>query len=132
MLKVAPTLLLEKIEPTLDFFVERLGFTTVAEVPGDEGLAFALLACDRFEVHLQTIAAAGKDIPYLGRAAFPPACFLYIDVDDVATLYEKLKGTEVLVGLEKTFYGATHFFIREPGGHVLGFSQNATHPATEL
>jgi hypothetical protein len=28
------------------------------------------------------------------------------------------------VPLSRTFYGATHFFIKDPGGQVIGFSQN--------
>jgi hypothetical protein len=36
----------------------------------------------------------------------------------------KTQGCDIILPLEKTFYGATHFFIREPGGHVLGLSEN--------
>ena len=124
MLKVAPSLILEKIEPSLKFMVERLGFSKVAEVPGENGLDFVLLTNGNAEIHLQTRKSAAKDIPYLGDCRLPPASFLYIDVDDVKTLHENLKDCDVIVPLQKTFYGATHFFIREPGGHVLGFSQN--------
>jgi hypothetical protein len=76
------------------------------------------------EVHLQTRASVAKDMPYLAACALPPATFLYIDVDDVHALHAQFQPHEILVPIEKTFYGATHFFIKEPGGHVLGFSQN--------
>ena len=33
MLKVAPTLILEELEPSVAFFVDKLGFEKVAEVP---------------------------------------------------------------------------------------------------
>ncbi len=125
MKKLAPTLIVDRIEPSLAFFVERLGFTKGAEVPGDDGaLVFALLAAGEVEVHLQTRASAGKDIPYLRASAMPPSSFLYIDVDDVEARWAALKDCEILVPLEKTFYGATHFFLKEPGGHVIGLSQN--------
>ncbi len=127
MLKIAPTLIVEKIEPSLTYFVERLGFEKVAEVPGDGGLDFALLMSGGHEVHLQARASAAKDIPYFAKAGMPPSCFLYFDVADVAKYWELLKGDDVVFPLEKTFYGATHFFIREPGGHILGISQNGTH-----
>lgn len=125
MLKVAPTLIVDRIEPSLAFFVDRLGFTKAAEVPGDDGsLVFAMLVCGGVEVHLQARASAGKDIPELAQGKMPSSSFLYIDVEDVAALWERLKDCDVLLPLQKTFYGATHFFLREPGGHVLGFSQN--------
>lgn len=124
MLKVAPTLIVDQVEPSLAFFETKLGFTKVTEVPGEGALVFALLSKGNAEVHLQSRASAGKDLPYLGKSEMPPSSFLYFDVEDVKSLYEELKGGDVLSPLEKTFYGATHFFIREPGGHVLGFSQN--------
>jgi uncharacterized glyoxalase superfamily protein PhnB len=124
MLRVAPTLIVERIEPSLEFWVNRLGFTKAVEIPGEDGLVFAMLVNDNVEVHLQTRATAAKDMPYLSDCRMPPSAFLYIDVEDVRALFEKLKDCDVILPLEKTFYGATHFFIREPGGHVLGFSEN--------
>jgi uncharacterized glyoxalase superfamily protein PhnB len=126
MIKITPTLIVEKIEPSLKFWTETLGFTKVADVAGEKGLVFAMLVKDTLEVHFQTRESAGTDIPYLKDCKNPPATFLYIDVKDVKTLYEKFKNLDILLPLEKTFYGATHFFIREPGGHVLGFSENNT------
>ena len=123
--KIAPTLIVDKIAPSLNFFVEALGFTKAMEVPGESGLAFALLVKDSLEIHLQARSSAGTEIPYLGKSAMPPSCFLYLDVDDVQGVYEKLKDTDLLFPLAKTPWGAQHFFIREPGGHVIGFSQNA-------
>jgi uncharacterized glyoxalase superfamily protein PhnB len=124
MLKIAPTLIVDRVEPSLEFLTKRLGFSKVMEVAGEGSLDFALLSSGEHEIHLQKRSSAGRDIPYLGGSGGAPSCFLYIDVSDVKALYEQLKDTEILVPLEKTFYGATHFFLREPGGHVLGFSQN--------
>jgi uncharacterized glyoxalase superfamily protein PhnB len=124
MQKVAPTLLVEKIEPSLKFWTEELGFTKEMEVPSEQGPVFVMLTNGPVEVHLQTLASASKEIPILKNCKMPAASFLYIDVPDVHALYDKLRRFEIVVPLEKTFYGATHFFLREPGGHILGFSQN--------
>ena len=37
MIKVAPTLIVDRIEPTMHFMIEQLGFCKVAEVPGKNG-----------------------------------------------------------------------------------------------
>jgi len=124
MLKIAPTLIVDNVEKSLIFWTDTLGFTKVVDMPGDDGLAFAMLVNGKVEVHLQSRASAKKDMPYFADARMPSSSFLYIDVENVKDLYEKLKNCDVLSPLEKTFYGATHFFIREPGGHVVGFSQN--------
>lgn len=122
MLKVAPTLIVERIEPSLEFFIRRLGFEKTVEVPGDDGaLVFAMLNAGAVEIHLQSRASV--DLPYLASSS-TPSTFLYIDVADVRALWERLQDCDILKPLEKTFYGATHFFLKEPGGHVLGFSQN--------
>ncbi len=126
MLNVAPTLIVDRVEPSVAFFTERLGFTKMTDVAGDDGaLVFALMTAGAVEVHLQTRASAARDLPYLAAGAMPSSSFLYIDVEDVRALWEQLKDCEILVPLEKTFYGATHFFLKEPGGHVIGFSQNS-------
>jgi uncharacterized glyoxalase superfamily protein PhnB len=125
MLKLAPTLIVEKVEPSVKFFTEKLGFEKEIDVPGEEGLVFAMLKKGEVEIHLQDRKSVAKDMPYLANCKTPSASFLYIDVVDVRTLYETLSDCEVIVPLEKTFYGALHFFIKEPGGHVIGFSQNS-------
>lgn len=124
MLKVAPTLIVDKIEPSLPFWIEKLGFAKVVDVPGEGGLVFAMLSKGGVEIHYQSRASVAKDIPYLANSTLPSSSFLYIDVEDVRQIFEQLKDCDILVPLEKTFYGATHFFVREPGGHVIGFSQN--------
>lgn len=83
-----------------------------------------MVAKGNVEIHFQSRASTRKDMPYLSDSRMPPSSYLYIDVENVESLYEELKNHDVLSPLEKTFYGTTHFFIREPGGHVVGFSQN--------
>jgi uncharacterized glyoxalase superfamily protein PhnB len=122
--KVAPTLIVDRVEPSVRFWTERLGFQKVTEVPGDDGPVFALLSQGNAEVHFQSRASAARDLPHFEKSQLPSSSFLYIDVPDVRALYRKLSDAEIVVPLEKTFYGATHFFIREPGGHIVGFSQN--------
>ena len=124
MLKQAPTMIVDKVEPTMNFMIDRLGFAKAMDVPGEEGLSFAMMVNGNVEIHIQTRSSASKDCPYFKNSTNPPSSFIYIDVEDVRSLYENLKNADVLVPIEKTFYGATHFFIREPGGHVFGFSQN--------
>lgn len=123
--KIAPTLIVDEVEPSVLFWEETLGFTKTVEVPGEDGkLVFAMLVFEDLEVHFQNRASVKKDLPSLASGKLPSSSFLYIDVDDVRKLYQKLKDCDIVTPLEKTFYGALHFFIRDPGGHIIGFSQN--------
>ncbi len=119
--KVTPILRVENIEPSLGFWVDRLGFTKVVEVNEGDALGFVILRLGHVEIMLQSRASLAKDIPALGQGAFPP-CVLYIGVTELDELEKKLEGIEVIVPRRVTFYGATEIWAREPGGHVVGFA----------
>ncbi len=56
MKKLTPVLLVEEIEPCLAFWVERLGFQKVTEVPEGNKLGFVILVKD-----CVTVEAEGAD-----------------------------------------------------------------------
>jgi hypothetical protein len=71
---------------------------------------------------LQTFASVKDDLPSIG--ALGRSALIYLDVPDLSAIESKLEGVEVLVPRRKTFYGAEEIFVREPGGHVVGFAQH--------
>jgi uncharacterized glyoxalase superfamily protein PhnB len=121
--KLSPVLVVDAIEPCLSFWVDRLGFTTIAEVPDGDRLGFVILQKDGIEVMYQSRDSVRKDIPAL---AGTPAggTNLYIDVADVAAVERAVKGAEVVVPRRKTFYGADEIGVREPGGNAVIFGQH--------
>ncbi|HZF27470.1 MAG TPA: VOC family protein [Steroidobacteraceae bacterium] len=121
--KLTPVLFVKRIEPCLDFWEKRLGFTRLAEVPEGDHLGFVLLMRDGIEVMYQTWSSVGSDIPPLGSEAATSRQFLYVDVDDLTSFETALKGIDYVVPKRKTFYGATEIIVREPAGHVVTFSK---------
>ena len=121
--KLSPVLVVDAIEPCLPFWVDRLGFTKIAEVPEGDRLGFVILQKDGIEVMYQSRASLRKDIPALADA---PAggTSLYIEVADVAAVERAVKGAEIVVPRRKTFYGADEIGVREPGGNVVVFGQH--------
>jgi uncharacterized glyoxalase superfamily protein PhnB len=124
MKKLTPVLFVEAIEPSLAFWVDRLGFAKTVEVPHEGRLGFAILERDGIEVMLQSWASVAADIPKLASAPRGHSCGMYIEVEDLAAITQKLEGVEIVVPKRETFYGATEVFVREPGGHVVGFAQH--------
>ena len=124
--KLAPVLVVDAIEPCLSFWVDRLGFTRIAEVPEGDRLGFVILQKDGIEVMYQSRESVRKDIPAL---AGTPAggTNLYIDVADVAAVERAVTGLEVVVPRRKTFYGADEIGVREPGGNAVIFGQHTAH-----
>jgi uncharacterized glyoxalase superfamily protein PhnB len=120
--KLTPILVVEAIEPALPFWTERLGFARTAEVPEGDRLGFVILARDGIEVMYQTRASIGNDVPSMLDV---PArgTVLFIEVDDIGAIETAMQGVEVVVPRRRTFYGADELFVREPGGHVVGFAQ---------
>ena len=117
MKKLTPVLFVEEIEPCLDFWVQRLGFTKTVELPEGDKLGFVILVNSQVEVMLQSRASVHKDVPSLARGPFQTSGMgLYIEVEDLAALREALKGCDIVVPERKTFYGMHEIGVRAPGG----------------
>lgn len=118
--KLTPVLFVEKIEPCLPFWVERLGFKKTTEVPEGDALAFVMLTRDNVVVMLQTRASLAKDIPALADER--SRSFLYIEVSDLEEFIQRLEGADIVVPVRETFYGAREISVRDPAGNVITFA----------
>jgi len=114
--------IVDAIEPSLQLWVEQLGWRVVVDVPDGDRLGFVLLQRDSAELMLQTRRSLAGDLPKV--AALSPSSILYLDVNDLALAERAVAGAELLVPPRKTFYGAHELFIRDPAGHVIGFSHH--------
>lgn len=119
--KLTPVLIVEAIEPCLPFWEGRLGFKRTMEAPHDNRLGFVGLQQGDLEVMLQTKACVRDDLPQAeGRG---DSAALYIEVKSLAEVEKAVKGLPILVR-RRAPYGAEELFLREPGGHVVGFAQH--------
>lgn len=123
LLKSTPVLFVEHIAPSLAFWRDRLGFAVTAEVPGENGPAFAILERDGIEIMLQTEAALRADPHAAGIRLDGDRGFLFVEVADIDATAAALEGVEVVAPRHDTFYGATEIGYREPGGHYVTFAQ---------
>jgi catechol 2,3-dioxygenase-like lactoylglutathione lyase family enzyme len=124
---IVPILVVDRIEPSLSLWVDRLGFEVVAEVREGEELGFALLARGETQLMYQTRASLQGEVD---RGELPPAAIpggatwsvVYLRVDDLEEVRGRLQGVELLVPHRRTSYGAEETWLREPGGHLVGFA----------
>ncbi len=125
---VAPVLIVERVEPTRDFFRDRLGFAQVAEVPHGAGLGFVMLRKDAVTIMVQSHASVIEDVgPDAARAVNETisgrgAVGLYVALSDVELVVPAVADADVIVPLRKTFYGRHEITVREPGGHAITFA----------
>ncbi len=122
-MKVTPILYMEAIEPSLKFWVDRLGFKTTLTMPDGDRLGFAILENGSSEVMLQTSASAAADMTTLGAFfAARPKSVLFIEVDDFAGVVKRLEGIQPAMPVRQTDYGMTEIGILEPGGNLVVFA----------
>ncbi len=134
MKKLTPNLIVDDIETSLPFWVERLGFQQVAAVPEDgtggpddgptEGkkLGFVILVRDTVELMLQSRASLAKDLPAIADG--PYRSIFYLEVADLAPIHQALDGWPILE-TRTTPYGAHELITDDPAGNRVFF---AVHP----
>ena len=123
-----PVLYVDAIEPSLEFWRDRLGFRVDVEVPHGDALGFVILRHGAVEVMLQTTASLAADAPEYAQRHNGDKTFLFIEVDDIDAIARSLDGCDVVLPRRTTFYGATEIGYREPGGHYATFAQIARAP----
>lgn len=119
MTKISPVLRVPSVDDVLPFWEERLGFSRTVELPGGDGIAFAILVRDDLEVMLQSAASADADVPALAGPSVPGTTALFIEVDDLAPWLAKLRPTDHVAPVRETFYGMREAILRDPAGHVV-------------
>jgi hypothetical protein len=125
MKKLTPVYVVERIEPCLDFWVGRLGFEKVVEIPEGNALGFVILTRGNVEIMYQSLASVAKDISALAveMAGTGSPNGTYIEVSDIDDVERRLAGCDLVVPRRTTFYGATEIGVREPAGNLILFAQ---------
>jgi hypothetical protein len=120
-MKITPVLYLDRIEDSLPFWVDTLGFTQGPSVPHDGALGFVILTRDDTEVMLQTWASVNADAPTLLQAAphMAAGSSLFIEVDDLAPFKQRITAAQIILPERATFYGTREVGVLAPSGHVV-------------
>jgi catechol 2,3-dioxygenase-like lactoylglutathione lyase family enzyme len=121
-MKITAVLLVDSIEKSLPFWVDRMGFTKTVDVPEGDVLGFAILVRDGAELMLQTIESVRKDAPQLVPQSAGYNVGLFVEVQDFADVLKRLDGYPVALPERVTFYGMREIGVREPNGHIVTFA----------
>lgn len=122
--QLTPVLIVEKVEPCLEFWVDRLGFEVTNKVADPEGkLVFASVQRGGIEIMYQTRASVVQELPGAARELVGHSVSLFITVDNLDAVEKSIAGAPVVKPRHQTFYGSTEIYVREPGGNTVGFAQ---------
>lgn len=120
---VSPNIFVRDIHKTISFYTE-LGFDLVLTVPETGEPDFAMMVSGSVTFMFQTFSSLGEELPDISRKD-GGSLLLYIQIKGIRVLFDRLKDkVTVLKGLEKTFYGATEFSIRDINNYVLTFAED--------
>ena len=121
---LSPNLFVKDMNETISFY-KLLGFTLAMTVP-DDGTEFvwAMMMKGNVTMMFQTFVSLGDELPEINRQD-GGSLLLYIKLKGIRKFFEEIKEkVTVLKSLEKTFYGATEFSIRDNNNYVLTFAED--------
>src|SRR5215475_2460843 len=122
-MKITPVLIVEEIEKSLVFWVERMGYTKTVDVPEDGKFGFVILVNGGAELMMQTLTSVRKDEPKFAPDGInTKGTVLFIEVDDFAEVRKRLEGYAIVMPERVTFYGMREIGVAEPGGHTVIFA----------
>ena len=124
-MKITPVLIVEQIERSLPFWIDRMEFEKTVEVPEGDKLGFVILTRDGAELMLQTTTSVQKDTPQFAPASQANQAALFLEVDNFEDTLKRLDGYPIAMPERVAFYGMREIGVLEPSGHVVVLAARA-------
>jgi uncharacterized glyoxalase superfamily protein PhnB len=127
-MKITPVLTVKDIEPCLPFWVDRMGFQNLAQMPEphqSDKIGFVMLQRDGVELMIQTAASVAEDEPAFAPGNESRVASLYVEVNDFADTLKRLEGYPLAMKERTTFYGMREVGLFDPAGNVVMFAVKA-------
>ena len=129
--KLTPNLLIASVEQSLAFYVDTLGFERGMTVPEQSPFVFASVTSGPIEIFVNDRATAVKEYPAFDGKPLGATGTLFIEVEGIEALYERLKPlVTVVMPFITQWYGMKEFAIADPDGYVITFAQRSTQTET--
>ena len=125
--KLTPNLIVANVERSAEFYRDVLGFSVQMTVPDAPPFAFAIVTTGSVEVFLNSQESAAAEYPAFAGRPIGGTLTLFIEVVNIVEAYESLKGTvDVVMPLEKKWYGMTEFAFLDPDGYVITYAERTS------
>ena len=121
---LAPNLIVADVERSMRFYRDVLGFSVVTTVPDASPFVFAIMKSGPVEVYLNAPGPAVEEYPALKDRPIGGTLTLFIRIVGIRAAYETLRSrVNVVMPLEKKWYGVTEFACTDPDGYVITFAE---------
>jgi uncharacterized glyoxalase superfamily protein PhnB len=123
MESLTPNIFVKDINASIAFY-KILGFDLAMTVPEKGEYVWAMITSGNVSIMFQTFTSLGDTLPDISRQD-GGSLLLYIKLKNIRSFFDSVKEkVPVLQGLEKTFYGATEFSIKDINGYILTFAED--------
>jgi len=133
---LAPNLMVEDVRRSAGFWCDKLGFEPRMSVDAAKGfhpglpdtgeIIYAQFVSGNVEVMVQRRDSIGEELPSFSDRATGGGFTLYVQVDDLDALFERLGDSVPTVkDLHTTFYGMREWYVSDPDGVVVCLAQQA-------
>ena len=127
--KLTPNLIVSSVERSLAFYTEVLGFARGITVPEESPLVFALVTSGSVEIFLNDKSTVAKESPQFAGLSIGGGNTMFIEVEEIDPLHERLKPTvKIVMPIVTQWYGMREFAITDPDGYVIAFAQRVAQP----
>lgn len=121
---LTPNLMVEDVNKTVDWYAETLGFELGMSVPESGEFDWAMIKHGEVTLMFQSRTSLAGDIEAFRDLPVGASGNFYIQVDDVKSLYDKIReSVEIVSDLKKTFYGSEEVSFKDLNGYILTFAQ---------
>ena len=122
--KLTPNLIVSDVDRSMAFYREVLGFSVSQTVPDAAPYVFAIVTSGDVQIFLNAPGPAVEEYPALKDRPVGGTLTLFIEVDDIRDSYAQLKDrVQVVMPLEKKWYGVTEFAFLDLDGYIITFAQ---------
>lgn len=121
---LTPNLIVSDVARSIEFYRDVLGFTLGPTVPEAAPYVFAILESGPVKIFLNAPEPAIAEYPAFASRPIGGTLTLFIDVERIADVYVDLKDrVNVVMPLEKKWYGVTEFAFADPDGYLITFAE---------
>lgn len=123
MKSLTPNFFVENVAQTMEFY-HQLGFEVRMKVPEEGEPVWVMMGNGEVNMMFQSMKSLQNELPEISRQA-GGALLFYLQVSGIRDWHLRCENMGVVFkGLEKTFYGATEFSIKDCNGYVLTFAED--------
>jgi len=123
---LTPNLIVSDVARSIGFYRDVLGFSLGPTVPEQAPYVFAIVQSGPVQIFLNAPEPAVAEYPAFAGRPLGGTLTLFIEVERISEVYEDLKTrVEVVMPLERKWYGVTEFAFADPDGYLITFAERA-------